>query len=203
MMKQGVKDRGSGVQAMHYLIDGYNLLYAMGVLRGKAGPMGLEKARLRLLGLLRGAFGAAEAARVTVVFDAAGAAPGATEVQDYQGIQVRFAVRYEEADDLIEYLIGHNSAPRRLSVVSDDRRIQQAARRRRCLVVACDSFLRWLDRHRRDRRARLPQAGAKPGKLSAAETQRWLDEFADLQDEPHAIELFELDNFAVDESDMG
>ena len=43
-----------------YLIDGYNLLHAMGVLQGRVGPLGLEKARLRLLGgsklrLVRGA----------------------------------------------------------------------------------------------------------------------------------------------------
>ena len=53
-----------------YLIDGYNLLYAMGVLGGPVGPHGLEKARLRLLGLLHGSF-AEESFTVTVVFDAA------------------------------------------------------------------------------------------------------------------------------------
>ena len=39
-----------GRATMHYLIDGYNLLYAMGVIHGRLGPAGLEKARLRLLG---------------------------------------------------------------------------------------------------------------------------------------------------------
>jgi predicted RNA-binding protein with PIN domain len=183
------------------LIDGYNLLHAMGVLRGRLGPTGLAKARLRLLGLLRGAYGPVEAGRVTVVFDAAGATPGAAEVQDYRGIQVRFATRQPEADDLIEFLIGHDSAPRQLRVISDDRRIQKAARRRRCVVVPCDDFLRWLERHRRARRARPSPAATKPGKLSAAETRRWLDEFADLQDDPAAKELFQLDNFAVEDMD--
>ena len=55
---------------MLYLIDGYNLLHAMGVLRGRVGPTGLEKARRRLLGLLHGSYGD-ESCRVTVVFDAA------------------------------------------------------------------------------------------------------------------------------------
>src|SRR5262245_66096936 len=103
---------------MFYLIDGYNLLHAMGVLRGRVGPQGLEKARGRLLGLLHGAFGD-ESNHVTVVFDAAKAPPGVDEGQDYHGIQVRFAVGEFEADDVIEELIRRASAPKQLSVVSD------------------------------------------------------------------------------------
>ena len=61
-----------------FLIDGYNLLHAMGVLHGRVGPTGLQKARLRLLGLLHGAHGEASSA-VTVVFDAAHAPPADEE----------------------------------------------------------------------------------------------------------------------------
>ena len=42
---------------MFYLIDGYNLLFALGVLRDRTGPEKLEKARLRLLGFLHSAHG--------------------------------------------------------------------------------------------------------------------------------------------------
>jgi hypothetical protein len=179
---------------MHFLIDGYNLLHAMGVMPGRLGPSGLERARLRLLGLLRGAYGPEEAARVTVIFDALGAPPGATEVKDYKGIQVRFAVRQQEADDLIEFLIGRDSAPKQLSVVSDDHRIQQAAHRRRCVVLGCGDYLDWLDRHRRRRRPK-PQAPGKPEGVTAAEAQRWLHEFADLEEDPELKELFDMDRF--------
>src|SRR5216683_3684936 len=99
-----------------YLIDGYNLLHAMGVLRGRVGPQGLEKARLRLLGLLQGALGK-DAGQATIVFDAAGAPAGTADEQDYQGIHVRFAVHHEQADDLIEALIRQTSAPKQLAVV--------------------------------------------------------------------------------------
>ena len=60
---------------MRYLIDGYNLLHAMGVLHGQTGPKVLEKARLRLLSMLRGRF-EQRTGNVTVVFDAAHAPPG-------------------------------------------------------------------------------------------------------------------------------
>jgi predicted RNA-binding protein with PIN domain len=188
---------------MHYLIDGYNLLHAMGVVQGRLGPDGLEKARLRLLGLLRGAYGVEEASRVTVVFDAAGAPPGATEVSDYKGIRVRFAVRQPEADDLIESLIGQDSAPKNLRVVSDDQRVQQAARRRRCTAVGCAEYLEWLQHHRRQRLPRDSRAAGKPEAVSEAEAQWGLRAFAALQDDPDAKALFELDNFAVDEVEEG
>ena len=175
---------------MLYLIDGYNLLYAMGVLLpGRTGPHVLEKARLRLLGLLTGAYRERSAA-VTVVFDAKHAPPGVPEALEHQGIHVVFAVHEAEADDLIEQLIRRASAPQHLTVVSNDHRIQQAARRRHCVVQGCGDFLDWLEREHRPRRA-PPGEDAKPDHVSAEDTQRWLREFADLADDPALAELFD------------
>jgi uncharacterized protein len=185
-----------------YLIDGYNLLFAMGVLTRRVGPGGLEKARQRLLGLLASAFGH-EASSVTVVFDAGNAPRGATEVQEFRGLQVRFAVRQDEADDLIEELLRRDSAPRRLTLVSDDHRLQQAARRRACQVQGCDEFLDWLDRRRRPRAPPRAETPEKRERLTAGETQRWLDEFADLADDPDFKELFEPYNFDEGEGPGG
>lgn len=178
---------------MPYLIDGYNLLHAMGVLHGRAGPTGLEKARLRLLGLLGGAF-ADEPGQVTVVFDGAGARPGAKAEQDFRGVRVRFALRPQQADDLIEFLIQHDSAPRHLTVVSDDHRIQQAARRRHCAVRPCADFLEEIGRRRRPRSSAAPEP-EKAQALSPEEVQRWLEEFADLADDPDVKELFDQFGF--------
>jgi predicted RNA-binding protein with PIN domain len=185
---------------MHYLIDGYNLLHALGGMpSGRLGPTGLDKARLRLLGLLRAVYGE-EAPRVTVVFDAAGARPGATEVHDYHGIEVRFAVRQPEADDLIEQLIGSDSAPKKLHVVSDDHRIQQAARRRHCQVLGCEAYLAELNRHCRRHRPHAPaDTHVKPERLSEAETRHWLEEFAGLENDPSWKALWEMYSFGEDE----
>jgi predicted RNA-binding protein with PIN domain len=175
---------------MLYLIDGYNLLFAMGVLlAGRTGPHVLEKARLRLLGLLHGAYGE-RSADVTVVFDAKHAPPGVPEARDYQGIHVAFAVHEAEADDLIEELIRRASVPHHLTVISNDHRIQQAARRRHCVVQGCGDFLDWLERAHRPRRPTAREEG-KPEHVSAEDTQRWLREFADLADDPALAELFD------------
>lgn len=67
--------------------------------------------------------------------------------------ELRFQVEHAEliyagpgrdADSLIERLIEAEHAPRRMSVVSSDRRLQKAARRRRARVIPSDDFLRSL-----------------------------------------------------------
>jgi hypothetical protein len=165
---------------MRYVIDGYNLLYALGLVHAKMGPHGLEKARLALLGRVAGG---ADAAAVTVVFDAGNAPPGAEPEQDHQGVRVLFALK-READDLIEELIGQDSAPRGLTVVSDDRRVRRAARRRHCPVLGCLDFVERLGRPAEPPAAPPDEAPSKPQGVSRDEVQHWLREFGDLARDP-------------------
>jgi predicted RNA-binding protein with PIN domain len=165
---------------MRYVIDGYNLLHAMGLLSGKAGPHGLEKARRALLGHLCGNH-QAEVANVTVVFDAARAPAGAVPEDTYQGIHICYALD-GEADELIEDLIQHDATPRQLTVVSDDHRIQHAGRRRRCPVLGCMDYLDTMERLRQPKAA--TEESAKPERLTEDETRHWLRAFGDLADDP-------------------
>ena len=174
---------------MRYLIDGYNLLHAMGVLTGRVGPHGLEKARLALLGRLA-RLHADDPGRVTVVFDAAHPPPGAECEQEYKGIHVLFAV-FEEADDVIDAIIRRDSAPRQLTVVSDDRRLKEAARRRHCISLGCLDYLEEVGRPAPPTAA--TDALAKPQGVSAEEARRWLEEFADLADDPKLRGWVELE----------
>jgi len=174
---------------MRYLIDGYNLLHAMGVLLGRVGPHGLEKARLALLGRLIALHGD-EIGQVTVVFDARNAPPGAAPQDEYRGVHILYAL-HEEADDVIEALIHKETAPRQLTVVSDDHRLKEAARRGRCLAVGC---LDYLELARRP--APTPPSAdgsAKPQGVSAEEARRWLAEFGDLADDPKLRGWVEMD----------
>ena len=165
---------------MRYLIDGYNLLHAMGVLLGRVRPQGLERARLNLLERLLALHGD-DAARVTVVFDAANAPPGAEPEQDHKGVRVLYALR-QEADDVIEALIQSDSAPRQLTIVSDDRRLKEAARRRQCAWLGCLDYLEQAGRPPAPKAA--ADALVKPPALSAEETRAWMEEFGDLADDP-------------------
>ncbi len=181
---------------MFYLIDGYNLLHAMGVLGHRVGPQGLFKARLNLLGILSGAMGK-DASTVTVAFDAAGAPPGLEGDQEHKGIHVRFAVGHDQADDLIESLIRECSAPQQLAVVTDDRRIQKAARRRHCLVIGCLDFLEELAR-RRQRRAPPNPAQDEKKPETKIDADFWLREFDHLDQEKEMKELFGPFDFGSD-----
>jgi hypothetical protein len=180
---------------MPFLIDGYNLLHALGLLHGRTGPNGLAKARAALLGLVTAAHGDA-AGEVTVVFDARHARGGAEDSEHRGGVHVEFT-RGEDADDRIEWLIAHDPAPKRLVVVSDDHRLQQAARRRSCVAWKCGDYLDWLDRRRRPRQRSAP-AEEKPSAAGSAEADRWQAVFGDLDREPAWDELFGPD-FAADD----
>jgi uncharacterized protein len=124
---------------VRFLIDGYNLMHAAGVV-GHRRVTHLKPARRRFLDWL------ADATRgrddtLRVVFDGQ-AAPADTGEEIYRGIQVRFAFR-ATADDVIEEELAGASRGS-LVVVSDDSRLHEAARRRGCAAWGCDRFVDWL-----------------------------------------------------------
>jgi predicted RNA-binding protein with PIN domain len=168
---------------MPFIIDGYNLLHAMGLLGGRVGPHGLAKARAGLIGLA----GSVHDDPVTIVFDARHAPAGVNTEEVHGPVRVEFATR-EEADDRIEWVIAHDSAPKRLVVVSDDRRLRQAARRRGCPSWACDEYLEWLEKRRRARAG--PPASEKPSGVGPVEADRWQSAFGELETDPAWDELF-------------
>jgi predicted RNA-binding protein with PIN domain len=125
--------------------------------------------------------------RTCVVFDAANPPPDRPSEFQIEGIDVCFAVDYPEADDLLEEIIASHSAPKNLAVVSSDRRVQAAAKRRGS--AALDSQ-QWLD-DLLDGKVRLAvsgQSGAGQGSQRAGtekptqaidddDVERWMREF--------------------------
>ncbi|MBM4012979.1 MAG: hypothetical protein FJ286_16710 [Planctomycetes bacterium] len=125
---------------MKILVDGYNLLHASGIFGAVRGEGGFEASRRALLDEIARLLGAA-AGGVTVVFDAADAPVGLPDRSSHQGIEVRFARRYDSADALIEELIEDHDAPAALVVVSADHRVMAAARRRRARPIPSGEWL--------------------------------------------------------------
>src|SRR5690606_8306380 len=121
---------------MPLIIDGYNLLYAAGMVRASQGDdASFHAERMALLDALTAVIEDQELRQTVVVFDSAQAPPGLPRMFDYHGITVRFATGYDDADELIEELIRDHHAPRRLTVVSSDHRVQSAAKRRRAKAI--------------------------------------------------------------------
>ena len=174
---------------MALLIDGYNLLHVTGIVGRGLGPGTLERSRRAMLNFIAASLQPSELGRATVVFDAKDAPPGLPRTVRHEGLTVRYASEHDEADELIEELIRADSAPRRLTVVSSDHRIQRAARRRKAIAIDSDQWYAQLIGRRRSQHLAEPSADIKPGSpLSEEEVQRWLREFSDAPDDPSRAE---------------
>ena len=163
---------------MSLIVDGYNLLHATGIMGRGVGPGGLERSRLALLNFLAASLEPDDLKHTTVVFDAADAPAGLPRTVKHRGIVVRYASQYDVADTLIEELIRADSAPRRLTVVSSDHRVQRAATRRKATAVDSDRWYADLVRRRREESEKGPSEPGKPQPpFSAAEIDYWVRMF--------------------------
>ena len=159
------------------LIDGYNLLYAAGIVGEGADAGTLQGAREELLGWLLHALPESDRQRTIVVFDAHHPPPGRPSKTDWHGITVHFARDHESADALLEEYVGDNDAPRQLTVVSSDHRVQRAAKRRRAEAIDSDAWYRKLNRQAGQQQN---QERAKPeGPLNDGQVDQWLEFFGE------------------------
>jgi predicted RNA-binding protein with PIN domain len=181
------------------IIDGYNLMHAMGATSGHETGLAFQKKRRRFLNALAHDLGTAQARDTLVVFDA-NSPPADFELETtYKGLSLVFALGDESADARIEQLIADHSAPRSLTVVSSDRRIRRAATRRKAEALTADEFLDWLERHAR--RKRNADAEDRPSPREEErdlldplhEAKYWLEKFGDIENDPETRELRERD----------
>jgi hypothetical protein len=90
-------------------------------------------------------------------------------------MQVRFS-QGELADDVIAAIIRKEPAPNKLTVVSSDHRIQEAARRRGCISWDSSDYIEWA-MEREPVVPKPPPLPAKPDSSSPEDTAHWLREF--------------------------
>lgn len=152
---------------MHYIIDGHNLIGQCRTIR-LADPD--DEARLAELlhrWLLR-----RPRTTLTVVFDRG--VYGHPQSLSRTDLQVIFEHSPRDADTRILHLIAGAADPRRVAVVTADRRVADAARARGLKVVASAAFAAELEApptaHARGRAAR----NRPEPKLSRTEVDQWL-----------------------------
>jgi uncharacterized protein len=180
-----------------YLIDGYNLIHALGFLDRQTGAGVLESARQRLLDFLHDSF-ADDAGRVTIVFDAQHAPRHVSPQQNYRGLHILFAPRHQTADDLIEALIEDHDAPCSLAVISNDSRLQHFAQRRGSPAWSHSDLLDFLEKRTASSKPPGAAGGAQEKQtdpMSRAERDHWLKEFKALESDPDLKEFFDIDRF--------
>lgn len=154
---------------MPVLIDGYNLLRAAQKIL-EQGDFADADLCVVLCEFLR---------RVhdngTIVFDGIGP-PNKQGLMGLDRLEVIFSGRNVEADSVIEQYIRENSAPKRLVVVSSDRRIRTAAKRRKCPDISAGDF--WLQIcNTVEKQLPTPEPKAKRIGIGEKETDRWMKAF--------------------------
>lgn len=167
---------------MAVLIDGNNLLFAAHD-ADPEHPVGRGK-----LCELLGRWGSRIKQRIAVVFD--GPAPAgalAGQIAGHQ-IEVAFSGAGVKADTVIAGRIERDSGARHLVVVSSDREIAKAARRRRAMPMRSDEFWRSvLEDLARPADMALEPIEKRRG-LSAGQAEEWVERMG-LEDwrDPHAF----------------
>ena len=190
--------RENGAIVIRRLIDGYNVMFAIGALGGRLGPGGLQRARLRFLNDLAARLGGDHARETVVVFDAPATRRLGGESESHHGLTIVFAVGDESADARIEAMIAAHPVPKSLTVVSSDHRIRTAARRRRATALTADDFWEALDAGTPPTTPAEPKP-ERPESMTAEERALWLRAFADVEDAPETRAAFDRDAMLTDD----
>ncbi|UCF15378.1 MAG: NYN domain-containing protein [Phycisphaerales bacterium] len=91
-------------------------------------------------------------------------------------LEVLFAGFGTDTDTVIEDKISVSTAPKRLTIVSSDRRLQKAARARKATSIKAEVFWADLQKQLSQKRA-TKEPAAKHRGLSTGETKKWLEYF--------------------------
>lgn len=123
-------------------------MHAAGMVRGKLIGKQLEGARLRLMKRLAYQMTKDDRAATIVVFDAKTVLVVSSREELIEGMRVLYPEPGHEADELIEQMITQDPQPRKLRIVSSDRRLHRAARERMATAINSERFLDELDERR-------------------------------------------------------
>ena len=155
---------------MPIIIDGHNLLHSIQKNGDDYEPVSdVQLCRIisRYLNLIR--------EDGEIIFDGTGP-PDKSGFDNISNLEVFFAGLGSDADTVIEDKIEANTAPKRLTVVSSDRRIAKAARRRKVTMIK--SLVFWENLRKELSRKRGPKEPTEKRRgLSESETEQWLKFF--------------------------
>ena len=170
---------------MPFLIDGYNVYHT---------ARKLSEEWSRITPHLLCAFVAEDMDRLRergiIVFDG-NRLPGQLQHEEGYGLlEVVCSGARSDADTTLEELIQANTAPRRLTVVSTDRRLRRAARRRRATSLSSIDYFMALLRRADQPQRRPSEPREKRRGVAEGELRQWLDLF-DIDPDQSPEEPFE------------
>jgi predicted RNA-binding protein with PIN domain len=163
---------------MPFLIDGYNLYHAM---RKYSEPWS-EVIPQTMCELIEKDMNAIHDWAI-VVFDGTKPRGSLAGKGREKHVSVVFSGGGQDADSIIVGLIGKNTAPRRLVVVSSDNQLRTAAKRRRATALTANEYLLALLKRQERKPVRTREPRQKQHGLFPGETGKWMELFGFEPDE--------------------
>lgn len=111
-----------------------------------------------------------------VIFDGAGPSDRSAFDQ-IADPEIIFAGFNRDADSVIEERLKVSTSPRRVTVVSSDRRLRKAAALRKAVGMKSEEFWELVRRELKRGKPRKPEPQEKREGLSESETDKWLEAF--------------------------
>jgi len=172
-----------------FLIDGYNLWWNTGEFGPDNDDGTLQGARESLANWLVTTLPENLRKKTVLVFDAKNPPTKRRFLFDRNGITMHFAVGYPDADTLMEEYIRLHHAPRNLTVVTSDHRIQRAAKRKRATAMDADHWARQIQHQFQTTNGKQANHGKSNSALSDYEVVGWMKGFGiDSQQEASQLE---------------
>ncbi|MBN1972603.1 MAG: NYN domain-containing protein [Sedimentisphaerales bacterium] len=153
-----------------YIIDGYNLLHTV----IKTDESCETITDIQLCRIINNYF-QITGQKGELVFDGTGPREK-NAFENLSNLEVFFAGAGTDADTIIEDKIKADSAPKRLVIVSSDRRLRKAAHAKKSVSVKTDEFWTNLNKQLNKKRP-IREPGAKRQGLTESETKKWLEIF--------------------------
>ena len=172
-----------------FLIDGYNLWWNTAEFGPDNDDGTLQGARDSLTNWLVTTLPPNLLNKTVLVFDAKNPPPNRGFLFVHSGLTVHFAVGYPDADTLMEEYILRHHAPRNLTVVTSDHRIQRAAKRKRATATDADHWARQIQHQFQDTGSEQANTAKPNPALSDHEVIGWMKGFGiDSQQEASQLE---------------
>ena len=152
------------------IIDGYNLLHSIRKVSEDSESIGdvqlcwIVDRYLKLVG-----------DKGQIIFDGIGP-PDKSGFENIGNLEVLFSGRNKDADTVIEDKVRASTAPKRLTIVSSDRRLRRAAQKRKASVIKSEDFWNNMQKRLRRKKTRKEPAEKRLG-LTESETKQWLKIF--------------------------
>jgi len=154
---------------MPIIIDGYNLLYSIRKSEYFESMSDVQLCRIisRYLKLI--------GEKGEIIFDGSGPRDK-SEFDNISNLDVFFAGQDSDADTVIEEELQIDSAPKRFTIVSSDRRIRKAAQTKKATSVKSEEFWTNVEKELSRKRPAKEPAAKRQG-LSESETRLWMKLF--------------------------